>query len=103
MERFDFVNRANADYIDRLYEQYQRDPRSIDLTWQAYFAGFDYAAGRNGKLSARSAPTPGGNEPARGATGATDDLPTLGRSTTPGVISGAVTMKMISRTSITSM
>jgi 2-oxoglutarate dehydrogenase E1 component len=46
MERFDFVNRANADYIDRLYAQYQRDPRSLDLTWQAYFAGFDYAAGR---------------------------------------------------------
>ncbi len=30
-------------------------------------------------------------------------LPTLGRSTTPVVISGAVTMKMISSTSITSM
>src|SRR5215218_10305770 len=47
MERFDFVNRANAEYIDRLYEQYQRDPRSVDLTWQAYFAGFEYASGKN--------------------------------------------------------
>src|SRR5687767_14511221 len=47
MERFDFVNRANAEYIDRLYEQYQRDPRSVDLTWQAYFAGFEYATGKN--------------------------------------------------------
>ena len=47
MERFDFVNRANADYIDRLYAEYQRDPRSLDLTWQAYFAGFEYASGRN--------------------------------------------------------
>ncbi len=47
MERFDFVNRANADYIDRLFEQYQRDPRSVDATWQAYFAGFEYAAGKN--------------------------------------------------------
>ena len=26
MEPFDFVNRANADYIDRLYEKYQKDP-----------------------------------------------------------------------------
>src|SRR5690349_7686749 len=48
MERFDFVNRANAEYIDRLYEQYQRDPRSVDLTWQAYFAGFEYANGKGG-------------------------------------------------------
>src|SRR5687767_9684396 len=47
MERFDFVNRANAEYIDRLYEQYQRDPRSLDATWQAYFSGFEYAGGRS--------------------------------------------------------
>src|SRR3954454_20474333 len=57
MERFDFVNRANAEYIDRLYEQYQRDPRSIDPTWQAYFAGFEYASGRNLRHTA-VAPTP---------------------------------------------
>src|SRR5665213_37233 len=46
MHRPDFLNRANADYIDRLYEQYQRDPRALDSTWQAYFAGFDDAGGR---------------------------------------------------------
>jgi 2-oxoglutarate dehydrogenase E1 component len=46
MERLDFVNRANADYIERLYEQYQRDPRSLDEFWQAYFAGFETAGGR---------------------------------------------------------
>src|SRR3712207_2965521 len=71
MERFDFVNRANAEYIDRLYEQYQRDPRSIDVTWQAYFAGFEYAAGKvqggNGKVSAKGttqgASTPGLSAP----------------------------------------
>jgi len=27
---FDFVNRANAEYIDQLYQQFQRDPRSVD-------------------------------------------------------------------------
>jgi len=46
MERLDFVNRANADYIERLYEQYQRDPRSLDEIWQSYFAGFETAGGR---------------------------------------------------------
>ncbi len=46
MERFDFVNRVNAEYIERLYEQYQRDPRSLDPAWQAYFAGFDFAGSR---------------------------------------------------------
>ena len=46
MERFDLINRTNAEYIDRLYEQYQRDPRSLDEAWQAYFAGFESAGGR---------------------------------------------------------
>jgi 2-oxoglutarate dehydrogenase E1 component len=46
MDRFDFVNRSNADYMERLYEQYQRDPRSLDQSWQAYFAGFESAGGR---------------------------------------------------------
>ncbi len=44
--RGDLLNRANADYLDRLYDQYQRDPRSLDPAWQAYFAGFDDAGGR---------------------------------------------------------
>jgi 2-oxoglutarate dehydrogenase E1 component len=41
MEPFDFVNRANAEYIDRLHEQYLRDPRSVSEHWQAFFAGFN--------------------------------------------------------------
>jgi 2-oxoglutarate dehydrogenase E1 component len=64
MERFDFVNRANAEYIDRLYEQYQRDPRSLDPTWQAYFAGFEYAGGHTLRSAVPGATlpptTPGG-------------------------------------------
>ena len=65
MERFDFVNRANAEYIDRLYEQYQRDPRSLDATWQAYFSGFEYAGGRNAPApkQTHSAGTAGGPGP----------------------------------------
>src|ERR1700678_4583162 len=41
MEPFDFVNRANAEFIDRLYEQYRRDPRQLEPKWQAFFAGFE--------------------------------------------------------------
>src|ERR1039458_5901935 len=38
---FDFVNRANADYIDQMQQRYQRDPRSVPEVWQAFFAGFE--------------------------------------------------------------
>ncbi|HMB95494.1 MAG TPA: 2-oxoglutarate dehydrogenase E1 component, partial [Tepidisphaeraceae bacterium] len=46
MEPFDFVNRANAEYIDRLHEQYLKDPRSVPENWQAFFAGFDLGLSR---------------------------------------------------------
>jgi len=59
MKPFDFVNRANADYIDRLYDQYERDPRSLDEAWQAFFAGFDMGSARgNGFSSAAGNFTP---------------------------------------------
>ena len=52
MERFDFFHRANAEYLDQLYQQYSRDPRSVDESWRVYFAGFNAAGGRPGATSA---------------------------------------------------
>ena len=70
-ERFDFVNRANADYIDRLYEQYKRDPRSLDEPWRAYFAGFEFAAAGAGPARPGAGAAEAGSDgaPAAGASG----------------------------------
>ena len=46
MDYSDFINRANADYIERLYQQYQTDPRSVEAHWQAFFAGFEAGGGK---------------------------------------------------------
>ncbi|MGC4031230.1 MAG: hypothetical protein QM754_05720 [Tepidisphaeraceae bacterium] len=46
MQTFDFVNRANADYIDQLFRQYKNDPASVPDQWQAYFSGFEMGSGR---------------------------------------------------------
>ena len=51
MHRSDILNRANADYVDALYEQYQRDPDSVDQGWRAYFAGFEDGGGNQGKCA----------------------------------------------------
>ncbi|HXE55452.1 MAG TPA: 2-oxoglutarate dehydrogenase E1 component [Tepidisphaeraceae bacterium] len=40
MQRSDFFHAANAEYLDRLYQEFQKDPKSVDPQWQAYFAGF---------------------------------------------------------------
>src|SRR3954466_2924447 len=43
---FDFINRANAEYIDQLFQRYQADPRSVESHWRAFFAGFEAGGGR---------------------------------------------------------
>ena len=61
MQSFDFVNRANAEYIEQLYEQFQRDPRSVPENWQGFFAGFELGMARSASgvaaLSAGAGPT----------------------------------------------
>ncbi len=51
MDDFDFVNRSNADYIDRLYQQYKTDPRLVEPKWRAFFAGFELAQGRAASIT----------------------------------------------------
>jgi len=50
----EFINRANAEYVDALYQQYLTDPNSVEGGWQLFFAGFEAASG-NG----RHHPAPG--------------------------------------------
>jgi 2-oxoglutarate dehydrogenase E1 component len=42
----DELTRANPAYVISLYEDYRRDPRSVDERWALIFAGFDYARER---------------------------------------------------------
>src|SRR5262245_283563 len=46
----DFINRANAEYIEQLYRQYQSDPDSVDGRWAVFFAGLEASGtGGNGR------------------------------------------------------
>ncbi|HZZ44860.1 MAG TPA: 2-oxoglutarate dehydrogenase E1 component [Tepidisphaeraceae bacterium] len=55
MDAFDFVNRANADYVDQLYQQYLKDPREVEPQWQAFFAGFDMGTSKAAGVTPGSA------------------------------------------------
>ena len=37
----------NAEYIEALYEQYQRDPSAIPEEWQHFFRGFEFGFARS--------------------------------------------------------
>ncbi len=61
MDTFDFVNRANADYIDRIYQQYLKDPRSVEDHWKAFFAGFEMGHDRTAASAAGEVAAAGPN------------------------------------------
>jgi len=37
-----FLNGQNANYIDAMYSQWQKDPNSVHASWNAYFQGANY-------------------------------------------------------------
>ncbi len=45
-QRLDFVQRANAAYIEDLHARYLRDPKSVPEEWALFFAGFEFAGER---------------------------------------------------------
>ncbi len=51
MTDFSFVFNAHPNYIASLYEQYQRDPESVEESWRLFFRGFDFALAQNGAPS----------------------------------------------------
>ncbi len=57
MKPSDFANQSNAEYVDSLFQQYLKDPASVDERWQTFFAGFETGM-------SRVAPRTAGQEPA---------------------------------------
>ena len=43
MDKVSYVGNADVTAIDYLYKSYQNDPLSVDVGWQKFFEGFDFA------------------------------------------------------------
>ncbi len=46
-----FAQGSNADFVDLLYQQYQKDPDSIDISWKRFFDGVEFAGKGNLNLN----------------------------------------------------
>lgn len=42
MDSFSYIANADVAVINDLYEQYKKDPQSVDESWQNFFKGFDF-------------------------------------------------------------
>src|SRR3954454_3190996 len=53
-----FATRSNVDLLDQNYEQWRKDPASVDPTWAAFYEGFEFGSSRNGSNGAAAAAAP---------------------------------------------
>jgi 2-oxoglutarate dehydrogenase E1 component len=45
MDNLSYLNGANAEYIESLYQSYREDQNSVEFGWQKFFEGFDFGRG----------------------------------------------------------
>lgn len=45
MDNLSYLNGANAEYIESLYQSYKEEPNSVEFGWQKFFEGFDFGRG----------------------------------------------------------
>ena len=43
MDKYSFLNAANTQFFEDLYDQYLENPDSVEASWRAFFQGFDFA------------------------------------------------------------
>ncbi|NNL80126.1 MAG: 2-oxoglutarate dehydrogenase E1 component [Flavobacteriaceae bacterium] len=53
MDKYSFLNAAHTTYFAELYDQYLKDPDSVEPSWRAFFQGYDFGSeeyGLSGEL-----------------------------------------------------
>jgi 2-oxoglutarate dehydrogenase E1 component len=53
MDKYSFLNAAHTVYFSEMYEQYEKDPDSVEPSWRAFFQGYDFGSetyGLNGEV-----------------------------------------------------
>ncbi len=43
--KFSFANGTNVKFLESLYQEYRKDPETLDPSWQQFFAGYEFASG----------------------------------------------------------
>src|SRR5690606_26598035 len=49
MDKYSYISNAHVAYIDELYQDYKRDPESVEPSWKSFFDGFDFAITKFGE------------------------------------------------------
>lgn len=61
MKDFSFVTNSHPAYIESLYQDFRKDPNSVDPDWVKFFEGFDFAVSNVNGKAAVAPPVAGGS------------------------------------------
>ena len=61
MKDFSFVTNSHPAYIESLYQDFRKDPNSVDPDWVKFFEGFDFAVSNVNGHAGAAAPVAGGS------------------------------------------
>jgi len=84
MDKFSYISNAHVAYIDELYQDYKKDPESVEPSWKSFFDGFDFAIAKFGEeengtvvttASAQPAPAENGHLSTKGTIMDMEQLP----------------------------
>lgn len=56
MDNLSYLNGANAEYVESLYQSYKEDANSVEFGWQKFFEGFDFGRDASGAAVSAEAP-----------------------------------------------
>ena len=67
MDKYSYLSNVDSAWLDDLYQQYQKDPASVETGWARFFEGFEFAKSTEEGADttdkpARSTSAPSGNE-----------------------------------------
>jgi 2-oxoglutarate dehydrogenase E1 component len=49
MDKYSYITNAEVSYLDQLYQNYKKEPASVDPQWQKFFEGYDFSTQRYGE------------------------------------------------------
>ncbi|MEL7145018.1 MAG: 2-oxoglutarate dehydrogenase E1 component [Bacteroidota bacterium] len=49
MDKYSYISNAHGAYIDEMYQAYQQDPDSVDVSWKKFFEGFEFGIQKYGE------------------------------------------------------
>ncbi len=56
MEKLSYIHHAHPQFIDSMYQEYLKDPESVEPSWRTFFEGFEFAVSADGREAKEGAP-----------------------------------------------